>query len=293
MKPGTFEYRRVASTEEALAALAADGEDVRVLAGGQSLIPMMNMRMARPTVLVDLGHVRELDYVRADDGVLRVGTMTRQVALERSADAARLAPLAVAATKWIGHRQIRSRGTVGGTIAHADPAAELPATALALDAELVIRSAGGEKVVRATDFFLGFFATAIEPGEMLVEIRFPAWGRHAAFSEVARRHGDFAIAGVAAALELGADGRVARAGIAMAGVGAEPVKAPAAEAALVGREPTEEVIADAAQAATGDASPSSDIHGSAAFRSHLVRVLTADALRRALGITTKERPHGV
>jgi CO/xanthine dehydrogenase FAD-binding subunit len=293
MKPGAFEYRRAGSTEEALAALAADGDDVRVLAGGQSLIPMMNMRMARPTVLVDLGRVRELDYVRDEGGVLRVGAMTRQVTLERSADAARLAPLAVAATRWIGHRQIRSRGTVGGTIAHADPAAELPATALALDAEMVIRSAAGEKVVRAADFFLGFFATAIEPGELLVEVRFPAWGRHAAFSEVARRHGDFAIAGVAAALELGPDGRITRAGIAMAGVGGEPVKAPSAEAALVGRPPTEDVVEEAARAATGDAGPSSDIHGSAAFRSHLVRVLTADALRRALGTTTKERPHGV
>jgi CO/xanthine dehydrogenase FAD-binding subunit len=289
MKPGTFEYRRVGSADEALAALAADGDDVRVLAGGQSLIPMMNMRMARPSVLVDLGRVRELDYVRDEGGSLRVGTMTRQVTLEHSAEAAQAAPLAVAATKWIGHRQIRSRGTVGGTIAHADPAAELPAAVLALDAEMVIRSAAGERVVHASEFFLGFFATAIEPGEMLAEVRFPAWGRQAAFSEVARRHGDFAIAGVAAALDVGADGRVARAGIAMAGVGAAPVKSPAAEAALTGREPTAEVIAEAARAAAGDASPSSDIHGSAAFRSHLVRVLTADALRRAL---TKEPARG-
>jgi CO/xanthine dehydrogenase FAD-binding subunit len=282
LKPGAFEYRRVTSAGEALAVLAEEGDDVRVLAGGQSLIPMMNMRMARPSVLVDLGRVAELDYIRHEDGWLRVGAMTRQATLERSTDAAVACPLVVAATKWIGHRQIRSRGTVGGTIVHADPTAELPAAAVALGAEMVIRSQAGERVCPAAEFFLGFFATAIEEGELLTEVRFPARGRHAAFSEVARRHGDFAIAGVAAALDLDAEGRVQRAGLALAGVGPAPVKATAAEAVLAGRVPTGEVIDEAARTAVGEADPSGDIHGSAAYRSNLIRVLTADALRRAV-----------
>jgi carbon-monoxide dehydrogenase medium subunit len=289
MKPGTFEYRRVASADEALATLGAEGDDVRVLAGGQSLIPMMNMRMARPAVLVDLGRVAELDYIRLDGDRLRVGAMTRQVTLERSREAAAACPLVVDATRWIGHRQIRSRGTIGGTIAHADPAAELPATALALGAEMVIRSPDGERVCPAADFFEGFFATAIGPGELLTEVRFPARGRFAAFSEVARRHGDFAIAGVAAALDLDGDGRVAWCGLTLAGVGSGPVTAEAAEAALLGRAPTEEVIADAARAAVEAGRPTSDVHGSAAFRSDLVRVLTEDAIRRALGVRPGER----
>jgi carbon-monoxide dehydrogenase medium subunit len=282
VKPGAFEYRRVTSVEEALSALAMDGEDVRVLAGGQSLIPMMNMRMARPSVLVDIGAVGELDDLRVVDGMLRVGAMTRQAVLERSEVAAATCPLAVAATEWIGHRQIRSRGTVGGTIAHADPAAELPTTAVALGAEMVICSTAGERISPATDFFEGFFGTAVQPGELLTEVRFPTWGRHAAFSEIARRHGDFAITGVAAALDLGADGRVRQAGIALAGVGPAPVKAEAAEQLLTGRHPTDDVIREAAHAAVDAGSPTSDIHGSAAFRAHLVRVLTIDALARAL-----------
>jgi carbon-monoxide dehydrogenase medium subunit len=282
MKPGTFEYRRAASAEEALSILALEGEEVRVLAGGQSLIPMMNMRMARPSVLVDIAGVAELDYIRRVDGTLRVGAMTRQLVLERSAQAAAECPLAVAATRWIGHQQIRGRGTVGGTIAHADPAGELPTSALALGAEMVIRSSAGERVCPAADFFVGFFGTAVGPGELLTEVRFPTWGGRAAFSEVARRHGDFAITGVAAALDLEPDGRIRRAGIALAGVGSAPVKARAAEQLLVGRRPTEDAFEEAALAAVDEASPTSDIHGSAAFRTHLVRILTIDALARAL-----------
>jgi carbon-monoxide dehydrogenase medium subunit len=243
---------------------------------------MMNMRMARPSVLVDIGSVAELDDLRVVDGMLRVGAMTRQATLERSETAAAACPLAVAATGWIGHRQIRSRGTVGGTIAHADPAGELPTAALALDAEMVIRSSAGDRVCPATDFFEGFFGTAVQPGELLTEVRFPTWGRHAAFSEVARRHGDFAIIGVAAALDLGPDGRVRQAGIALAGVGPAPMKAAAAEQLLIGRDPTDDAIREAALAAADAATPTSDIHGSAAFRTNLVRVLTIDALARAL-----------
>ncbi|MCW2798513.1 xanthine dehydrogenase family protein subunit M [Nocardioides sp.] len=282
MKPGAFEYRRATSIQEALSTLAVDGEDVRVLAGGQSLIPMMNMRMARPSLLVDIGAVAELDDLRVVDGMLRVGAMTRQATLEHSETAVAACPLAVAATTWIGHRQIRSRGTVGGTIAHADPAAELPTAAVALGAEMVIRSSDGERVCAAANFFEGFFGTAVQPSELLTEVRFPTWGRHAAFSEISRRHGDFAIIGVGAALDLGSDGRVRQAGIALAGVGPAPIKASAAEQLLVGRNPTDDAIREAALAAVDVATPTSDIHGSAAFRTHLVRVLTIDALARAL-----------
>jgi aerobic carbon-monoxide dehydrogenase medium subunit len=282
MKPPVFAYHRPETLEEALSILGAAGDEGRPLAGGQSLIPLLNLRMARPEVVVDLGRVRELDYIRADDGWLRVGAMTRQRALELDATAAAHAPLLRAATRWIGHQQIRARGTVGGSIAHADPAAELPAAALALGAEMVIRGAAGERVCPATQFFGGFFGTAVEAGEVLVEIRFPRAGSRSAFVEVARRHGDFAIAGVCVALDLGPDGCVSRAGVALAGVGSAPLKVQAAEALLHGERPTPDLFAAAADAAVQAAQPTADIHGSASFRSHLVRVLTTRALSQAL-----------
>jgi CO/xanthine dehydrogenase FAD-binding subunit len=292
MKPGIFEYRRVSSTDEALVALQEEGDDVRVLAGGQSLIAMMNLRIARPTVLVDIGRVDELAYVRRENGDLCVGATTRQATVEHSIEVAHACPLVTHACRWIGHRQIRSRGTVGGSVAHADPAAELPAVAMALDARMVIRSTDAERTVAASDFFQSLFTTALSPGEILTAVRFPTWGRRAAFSEVARRHGDFAIAAVAAAVDLDAEGRFARVGIGLGGVGPVPLKAVAAEALLVGETPTTNLLDEAAQAAAADARPASDQHGSAGFRRHLVRVLTIDALSRALTSPPSERVHG-
>ncbi|MDX6592075.1 MAG: aerobic carbon-monoxide dehydrogenase medium subunit [Gaiellales bacterium] len=290
MKPPVFAYHRPDTLDEALATLADAGDEGRALAGGQSLIPLLNLRMARPDVVVDLGRLRELDYIRVDNGWLRVGAMTRQRTLELDATAAEHAPLLRAATRWIGHQQIRTRGTVGGSIAHADPAAELPVAALALGAEMVVRGPVGERICPATQFFGGFFGTAVEPGEILVEVRFPRLGSRCAFVEVARRHGDFAIAGVGVAMDLGPDGRISRAGVALAGVGPAPLKVAPAEALLRGEQPSPELFEAAAQAAAEAAQPSSDIHGSASFRLHLVRVLTTRALSQALAAPAPDLP---
>ncbi|HEV3378028.1 MAG TPA: FAD binding domain-containing protein, partial [Thermoleophilaceae bacterium] len=217
MKPAPFEYRAPASVEEALPLL---GLDSAVLAGGQSLVPLLNLRLARPELVVDVNRLTELDYIRADDGVLRIGAMTRQIALERSDVVRRSWPLLHKAVRLVGHRQIRSRGTVGGSVAHSDPAAELPAALLALGASFHLRSAGGGRRVAAEEFFLGPLETVREPDELLVEIEVPGQPAGAAggFAEYARTHGDFATAGAAAVVAPGG-----YAGIALLGAGPVPV----------------------------------------------------------------------
>ena len=209
MKPAPFEYERPESLGEALHLLARHGDEGKILAGGQSLIPVMNFRLAQPAVLIDVNRLGELDFVRAgDDGGLRIGALVRQARLEREALVAERAPLLAEAVPWVAHPQIRNRGTVGGSIAHADPAAELPAVMVALDARFRLARESGERWVSAAEFFGGLFATALAPEELLVEIALPAWpARHGAcFSEVARRHGDYAMAGVAAVVACGEDG---------------------------------------------------------------------------------------
>jgi carbon-monoxide dehydrogenase medium subunit len=281
MKPAAFLYRRAGTLDEALGLLAEHGEEARPLAGGQSLTPMMNVRLAQPSALVDLNPVAELAYVRASDGHLEVGAMTRQRELEQP-DVAAACPLLAAATRFIGHFQIRNRGTIGGSLAHADPAAEYPAVATALDAELVLQGPRGRRALRAREFFLGPFMTALEPGELLVEARLPTWGTAAAFEELARREGDFALAGVAVALDL--DGRrIRRAGVALLGVGPLPIPATAAEELLVGAEPGDSEISAAADAAAAQAEPRADIHADADYRRELVRVL----MRRALSAASR------
>ena len=283
MKPAAFEYFAPDSLEAALAAVAQHGADGKVLAGGQSLIPVMNFRLAQPAALVDLNGVAELAFVRHEGGELRIGAMTRQRRLERDPEIARHAPLLAEAAPWIAHPQIRNRGTVGGSIAHADPAAELPAVAMALDARLRLQRSGGERWIEARDFFTGLFATALEADELLTEIAIPAppprtgW----AFLEVARRHGDYALVGVAARVELGEDGTCRAARCVLLSVGDGPVEARQAAAALRGRAPDPAAIAEAARlAGERDVDPNGDIHASAPFKRHLTRVLTA----RALGV---------
>jgi CO/xanthine dehydrogenase FAD-binding subunit len=233
VKPAPFEYRIPESVEEALALL---GPDATVLAGGQSLVPLLNLRLARPELVVDLGGIAELDYIRAEDGSLRIGAMTRQAALERSELVRRRWPLLRKAVRFVGHPQIRSRGTVGGSVAHADPAAELPVALTALGARFHLRSQGGARVVGASELFLGPLSTAREPDELLVEIEVPEQpdGGGSGFAEHARTHGDFATAGAAVV--------VARehAGVALLGAGPVPARAEAAERALAaGAEPRE------------------------------------------------------
>jgi carbon-monoxide dehydrogenase medium subunit len=285
VKPAPFRYHAPESLDEALELLAEHGEEAKVLAGGQSLVPTLNFRLARPAVLVDLNRIAALAYVEAEsDGGLRVGAMTRQRAVERSPLVMERAPLVAETMPFVAHPQIRNRGTFGGSLAHADPAAELPAVALALDAELVLRVSGGERRLRARDFFVGLFATALAPGELLVEVRLPQLptGAGCAFVEMARRHGDYALVGVAACVELGEDERVRAARVALLSVGEGPVEAHQACRTLIGERPVEEALVAAAdEAATTDVDPPSDIHATSAYRRHLTRLLVRRALHTA------------
>lgn len=284
MKPAPFEYHRPASVDEALALLSEHGYDAKLLAGGQSLVPAMNFRLAQPAVLIDLNRIRALDYVTEVDGGLRIGAMTRQAAVERSAMVATHAPLLAETLPFVAHAQIRNRGTVGGSIAHADPAGELGAVMLALDAIIHLRGPSGDRAVPAAEFFTGLFGTALEADEMLVEVTVPSPAPRAgwAFDEISRRHGDYALAGLAAAVEVDADGRCTAARIALLGVSDAPVLAREAAAALVGQLPTEAAIRAAAEAASQrDIDPPGDIHASPAYRRALTDVLVRRVLPRA------------
>jgi CO/xanthine dehydrogenase FAD-binding subunit len=240
VKPVRFDYRAPSSLDEALPLL---GLETAVLAGGQSLVPLLNLRLARPELVVDVNGIAELDYIRAEQGVLRIGALTRQVALERSELVGRRWPLLHKAVRFVGHPQIRTRGTVGGSVAHADPAAELPAALIALGARFHLRSAGGARTLAASEFFLGPLYTAREPDELLVEVEVPEQpeGAGSGFAEHARTHGDFATAGAAAVIAAG------QAGIALLGAGPVPVRAEAAERALADGAAPPEAAALAAE----------------------------------------------
>lgn len=286
MKPAPFEYLAPDSLDAVLDVLARRGGDAKILAGGQSLIPVMNFRLAQPSLLVDLNKLSELDFVRRDeDGGLRIGGMTRQRRLERDPLIVEVAPLLHEAVPFIAHPQIRNRGTLGGSLAHADPAAELPALAVALRARLRLRKEGGDRWVEASDFFAGLFTTALEPDEVLVEAAIPPLAPRTgwAFLEVARRHGDYAQVGVAALVTLGKDGRCREARLVYLSVGDAPVEAREAAALLAGQEVSAQAIAAAAEKASRDEmEPRGDIHATAEFKRHLARVLTGRVLRRAV-----------
>jgi carbon-monoxide dehydrogenase medium subunit len=247
-------------------------------------MPLLSLRLARPSVLVDLGRVDGLDQISEQNGSVRIGTMARERAVERSAVVAEKIPLLAAALPLIGHPAIRNRGTVGGSIAHADPSAEIPAVAVALEAEMVIRGAArGERRLSAADFFQGFFTTALEPDEALVAVCFPVArpGTGVAFVEAARRHGDFAMVGAAATVNA-QGGRIADARIALIGVADTPLRRPEAEQAVVGAEIGSEPFEDAAAVASEGLTPASDLHGTSKYRTHLARVLTRRALEQAV-----------
>lgn len=282
MKPAAFDYQAPSTLTDALSMLG-DGEDTRVLAGGQSLVPLLAMRLAQPAMLVDLNGVGELAYVRRDNGHVAIGAMTRQRDAERDPLVRYLFPVLSEALGHVGHVTIRNRGTVGGSVAHADPAAELPAAMTALDASLVLTGPAGIRTVPAADFFQSYFTTAIEPGELLTEIRLPVPAAHsgAAFEELSRRNGDFAIVGVLAAVTLDG-GRVSAARIGVAGAAPTPVRPVAAEAVLVGAAPTGDVVEAAAAAVAEGINPVDDIHGTAGYRRKVSAVLTRRALHRAL-----------
>jgi carbon-monoxide dehydrogenase medium subunit len=283
MKPPVFEYTAVHSIEEAVAELAKHGDGAKLLAGGQSLVPLLNMRLATPERLIDLNRVTELAHITPRAGGLAIGAMTRQRAVERSAVAAAHAPLLAAALPWVGHFQIRNRGTVGGSLSHADPAAELPAVALCLDVRFTARGPAGERTLEADEFFRTQLTTALAPTELLTEVWFPSTARAAgsAWLEIARRHGDYALVGVGAVVTLAGD-RIGEARLALTGVGDRPLRARQAEARLAGESLTPGVLGDAAEAIRRSIDPGSDIHATAAYRRHVAGVLAGRAIRLAV-----------
>lgn len=283
MKPASFRLLAPRTADEAAGFLAEHGAEAKVLAGGQSLVALMNLRLVSPTHLVDVTRIAALGQVAVDEGGVTVGAAVRQADVEDDIRVGVAVPLLADALPHIAHREIRNAGTVCGSIAHADPAAELPAIALATEATIVARSVRGERAIPAAEFFTGFLTTALEPDELVVSVRFPAaaaW-TGTAFLEVAPRHGDYALAGVAAAVTM-ANGAVGEARIAFVGVDATPVRGIAGERLLAGEEPAAEALVEAGYAAAADLEPVTDVHATAAFRRHLAGVLARRALERAV-----------
>ena len=285
VKPAPFEYEAPAGLDEALGVLAERGEDCKVLAGGQSLVPLLNFRIAAPACLVDINGLSELSFMDRGDGVLRVGAMTRQSHFERSELLAHGWPLLVEATRHIAHRQIRNRGTIGGSVAHADPAAELPVVFSALGARYRARSARAERVIESADMYLGPLMTALEPDELLTEVELaPLPARTGtAFDEFAMRHGDFALAGAAAVVTLDPEGVCSAAALVLLGAASAPFRSSDAEAVLVGRRVDTGAIAEATEAATRDIEPLGDIHGSSQYRRRIMRTFAARVIETAAG----------
>lgn len=285
MKPPPFEYYAPTTVEEALVHLAEHGYDAKPLAGGQSLIPMMNFRLAQPSVLVDLNNIPELSYIRPDgNGGALVGATTRHKTTGSDALIAKQIPLVHNAIPNIGTPQVRTRGTFGGSLSHADPSAELVAISVALNAQLKARSQKGERLIPAGEFFIGSFTPALEPDELLVEIQLPSLPGRSGWSlmEVARRHNDFALMGVATVVSLDEAGNCESARMAYLSAGDRPMEAHEAASILKGQKPTAEVILAAAEkASTVDIDPGGDIHATAEFRRHLANVLTRRALDEA------------
>jgi len=290
VKSAAFDYHRPSSADEAVQLLADLDGDAKVIAGGQSLVPMLALRLAYLDHLVDVGRIDELRGIERRNGSLWVGAATTQASVERNDELARSVPLLARVTPFIGHFQIRNRGTVGGSIAHADPAAEYPAVAVALDAEFDAVSTRGTRTIPASSFFGGMLTTALEPDELLAGIRFPVWTGRCGFAvqEFARRHGDFAIAGAVVGVELDDGGRVQRSAIGLIGLGSTPKRATTAEAELAGRQISDVQPDDiGAQAMAGLDDVPTDLHGSAAYRKRVGAAMVArawaDAVTEATG----------
>jgi len=293
VKPAQFEYHAPDSLAQALDLMSQHADAAKILAGGQSLVPAMNFRVVQPSMLIDLNRVAELSYVRQDDNVLRIGAMTRERQLEFNPLISRWAPLLAEAAPYIAHPQIRNRGTIGGSIVNADPAAELPVLMLALRARLKAKSTSGERWIDAQDFFIGMFTTALEPDEILVEIEVSAshprtgWS----FMEVAPRAGDYALMGVAALITLDENGKCERARLVYLNAGEGPVEAKEATRLLEGAALTDQLIELVASTATGkDIHPFGNIHASVEFQRHLADVLTKKALKQSIQRAAESLP---
>lgn len=287
MKPASFKYIAASSLDDALTSKAEYGDEAKFLAGGQSLLPAMNFRLARPAFLIDLNPVAELAYIKTDGDSVRIGALTRYRELEADADFLKKCPLFADALPLIAHAQIRNRGTIGGNLSHADPASELPALAIAMQARFLIRSATAEREVAAADFFLGLLTTDIQDDEMLAEIVFPiAKARTGScFMEIARRRGDYALAGVAATIAIDDNGLCTEARIALCGVGDTPVDASDVAQALIGKRVSPAFAADIAGGVRDRIEPPGSVHGTAEYQRHIAGILTerviASAYQRA------------
>lgn len=285
MKPAPFDYHRPDDLGDALRLLVELGPEARPLAGGQSLIPFMNFRLARPTALIDLNRIEELSGLSAQGGSVTVGATARQWDVEQSDVVRELCPLLPAALRWVGHTATRARGTLGGSVAHADPAAEVPTVAVALGAEMTVAGANGatERVIPAADFFVDHYTTAMRPGELLTSVRFPSTSAHVAwdFTEFAFRAGDFALASVAVLLDVAEGDAVNSATIVLGGVASTPLRAANAETELIGRAPVTETWKAAAQAAAAEIDPLEEPDVPAGYRRQIVATLVEDALGNA------------
>jgi carbon-monoxide dehydrogenase medium subunit len=289
VKPSAFEYHAPRSIDEAAALVADLGDGAKVLAGGQSLIPMLALRLASFDHLIDIGRIGELRGIRREPDAVVVGAITVDATIEFDVGVAAAVPLLARATPLIGHFQIRNRGTVGGSLAHADPSAEYPAVALALDAEIEAVSVRGSRRIPAAAFFRGFWSTDLEADELLTAVRFPVWQGRCGFAvrEFARRHGDFAVAGAAVAVELDADDRIERCAISMFGLGPTPLRAPAAEAEARGQK-ADVVAEELGHLAVSELSDvPSDLHGSARYRKRVGAAMVARAFDEAIGEVTR------
>jgi carbon-monoxide dehydrogenase medium subunit len=283
MKPAPFRYLRAEDAGHALELLREHGDEAKVIAGGQSLAAVMSLRLSRPELLIDIDRVPGLSYVLPSDGGLRVGALTRHRHVERYPGALDGFTLLPRAARFVGHYPIRTRGTFGGSIAHADPAAEWVLVATLLDAEITVARRGGTRVVPAADFFHGFFTTTVGADELVTEVRFPIGVARSAITEFARRHGDFAVVAAAVGFDLDDDGRVARPRLALGGVASTAVRLREAAGVLDGADPTAESFAEAARVAAAEIDdPPSDSHGDARYRRHLTATLVRRALREAM-----------
>lgn len=283
MKPATVDYHRAESREHALSLLQEYGDEAKLLAGGQSLVPLMSFRLVQPGVLIDLNRVADLAHMGEDKDHLVIGSMVRQRAVETSSMIRDQAPLLSEALGHVGHVTIRNRGTIGGSLAHADPAAELPVALLVLDGEVVVDGVAGQRIVKGKDFFIGTLTTSLAPDELLTAVRVPrpAMGVGVGLAELSRRHGDFAIVVAMALVQLAPDGTCRAVRIAVGGAQSIPARLPQAESILVGVEPGSASIEEAAQAAASAVSPVADVHAPAEYRREMTRVFVKRALTQA------------
>jgi carbon-monoxide dehydrogenase medium subunit len=290
MKAPPFEYIRAAQLQDAIAALAKHGQDAKPIAGGQSLVPMLALRLTAPRYLVDIGRIPGLNHIIINDNAIRLGALVRWCDIERNAPLQRAHPLLCEAVRHVAHYQIRNRGTVGGSLAHADPAAELPGIAVTCDATIVLQSPRGQRSIAAREFFLAALSTALAPDELIVALSLPAWSANRCWSfvEFARRIGDFALAGVAAFYDLGSNGKAINVHVGAIGVAPIPLRLTAVEAVLEGKRVSESVIRAAGTAASTTVDPPDDIHAPGQYRRALLGVLMERALAKAAGIALRE-----